>query len=166
MLPAAPTPPALRAPRRHAFSARPMHQPMHHPSEPSLMLAHSLPSRPSHCLPVPCAEMIEGGPCTCCGTTMASIWYGKKGGDKFCKKAACMREGGYLAAKKLKGTAAKRARATAVKEEYEEEIVNVELTVSEVVDIYGQRCAVPATAPAHPCPAVACRPHPPCVADL
>ena len=80
------------------------------------MLAHSLPS-PSHCLPVPSAQMIEGGPCACCGATEASIWYGKKGGEKYCKKAACMREGGYLAAKKAKaGSAAgKRARALTTK---------------------------------------------------
>ena len=85
--------------------------------------------------------MIEGGPCACCGTTMASIWYGKKGTEKFCKRAECMRAGGYLPAKKIKG-AAKRARAAAteVKEE-EEETINVDLTVSEVIDIYGQRCA-------------------------
>ena len=41
--------------------------------------------------------MIEGGPCAKCGATQASIWYGKRVGDKYCKKAECMREGGYLA---------------------------------------------------------------------
>ena len=158
MLPAAPTPPALRAPRRHAFSARPMHQPMHHPTELSPILAHSLPSRFS--LPAaPCAEMIEGGPCASCGTTLASIWYGKRGGDKYCKKAICMREGGYLAAKKAKaGSAAgKRARAAAVKEEEEEEEVNLDLTVSEVIDIYGQRSAARSPTPMPACSPVAVR---------
>eukprot|EP00966_Prymnesium_polylepis_P219427 5076764-Prymnesium_polylepis.1 len=88
--------------------------------------------------------MPEGGPCAECGTTFASIWYGKKGQAKYCKKAECMRVGGYLAPKKVKAgsAAAKRARATAaeVKEE-EEEIINIDLNVSEVIDIYGQRCA-------------------------
>ena len=57
--------------------------------------------------------MIVGGPCACCGATQASIWYGKKDEMKYCKKAACMRAGGYLAAqerKKEKEKKVKRAR--------------------------------------------------------
>ena len=50
-----------------------------------------------------------------------------------------MRAGGYL--KPLKATGAKRKRVQAVKEEEEAEIINVDLTVSEVIDIYGTRCA-------------------------
>ena len=49
-----------------------------------------------------------GGPCACCGATEASIWYGKKEADQYCKRAECMRAGGYLPPKKLK-----RARAVA-----------------------------------------------------
>ena len=87
--------------------------------------------------------MIEGGPCIVCGITQSSIWYGKKD-NKNCKKSGCMRECGYLLPKKVKhgSAAAKRARAAAatdVKEE-DEELINLELTVSEVIDIYGQRC--------------------------
>ena len=55
--------------------------------------------------------------------TSASIWYGKRDEEKYCKKAACMCAGGYLAPKKLKGVAAKRARVQAVKEESDEEIL-------------------------------------------
>ena len=94
-----------------------------------------------------------GGPCASCGTTVASIWYGKKDEEKYCKKAACMRAGGYLSPKKLKGTTAKRARVHAVKEESDEEIINIDLSVSEVIDIYGQRCA--AFPRAQPCPPIA-----------
>ena len=83
--------------------------------------------------------MREGGPCAHCGATFASIWYGKRDEDKYCKKADCIRAGGYLAPKKLKGVAAKRARVQAVKEESEDEIINVDLMVSEVIDVYGQR---------------------------
>jgi hypothetical protein len=91
--------------------------------------------------------MIEGGPCSSCGTTNASIWYGKKDGPKYCKKAGCMRQGGYLMPKKVKAgsAAAKRARAP-VKEEEEEEVINLDTTITELVDIYGQRCALPAPA--------------------
>ena len=93
---------------------------------------------------------IEGGPCSCCGATAASIWYGKKDGPKNCKKAECMRAGGYLMAKKVKkvSAATKRARATTaeVKEE-DEEVINIDLDISEVIDIYGQRCAAPTPAP-------------------
>ena len=53
-----------------------------------------------------------------------------------------MRECGYLLPKKVKhgSAAAKRARAAAgdVKEE-DEEVINLDLSVSEVIDIYGQR---------------------------
>ena len=88
--------------------------------------------------------MIVGGPCACCGATQASIWYGKKDDMKYCKKAACMREGGYLAPKKdlkEKQKKLKRARGGGdVKEEPEdEEVVNLDTTVTELVDIYGQR---------------------------
>ena len=102
--------------------------------------------------------MIEGGPCTKCGTTHASIWYGKKG-EKFCKKADCLRAGGYLPPKKDKkgSVAAKRARwATSCAEVEEEETINVDLTVSEVLDIYGQRCAT--ACHARPSRTPACRP--------
>ena len=89
--------------------------------------------------------MIKGGPCACCGATTASIWYGKKGADKFCKKADCLRAGGYLAPKQVKAgsAAAKRARAAEVKEE-DDEVINLDTTISELIEIYGQRCAPPA----------------------
>ena len=85
--------------------------------------------------------MIVGGPCACCGATQASIWYGKKDEMKYCKKAACMRAGGYLAPKKEKEKKVKRARGGGdVKEEpEEEEVVNLDTTVTELVDMYGQR---------------------------
>ena len=86
--------------------------------------------------------MIVGGPCACCGATQASIWYGKKDENKYCKKAACMRAGGYLAPmKKEREKKVKRARGGGdVKEEPEdEEVVNLDTTVTELIDIYGQR---------------------------
>ena len=84
--------------------------------------------------------MIEGGPCVVCGITQSSIWYGKKG-DKNCKKAACMRQQGYLVPKELKkGSAAfKRARAASSEDEEVQEVVNLDFEVSELIDIYGQR---------------------------
>ena len=98
--------------------------------------------------------MIEGGPCACCGATQASIWYGKKDESKYCKKAACMRAGGYLAPKKEKKL--KRARGGDVKEEpEEEEVVNLDTTVTELVDIYGQRCVLPVS---HPPSSAVCLP--------
>jgi hypothetical protein len=89
---------------------------------------------------------IEGGPCANCGATEASIWYGKKSGDKYCKKGDCMRAGGYLKPKKEKASsaAAKRARAADLVKEDDEEVINLDTTISELVDIYGQRCAPPA----------------------
>ena len=96
------------------------------------------------------AAMIEGGPCHECGATQASIWYGKRGEPKYCKKADCMRAGGYLALKKPKGAASKRARpgqaADAVKAEAES--ISIDATVAEIIDIYGQRCACPLPRPA------------------
>ena len=91
--------------------------------------------------------MIEGGPCIVCGTTTSSIWYGKKE-NKNCKKAGCMRASGYLLPKKIKqGSAvAKRARAAAAEPEEEEEVINLDTTVIELVDIYGQRCTALASA--------------------
>ena len=64
-----------------------------------------------------------------------------------------MRAGGYLSPKKLKGITAKRSRVHAVKEEFDEEIINIDLSVSQVIDIYGQRCA--ACPRAQPCPPIA-----------
>ena len=46
--------------------------------------------------------------CESCGTQEASCWYGKRGGPHWCKKAACMRAGGYLPP--LQGRRQKRAR--------------------------------------------------------
>ena len=46
--------------------------------------------------------------CDNCGTEEASCWYGKAGGPHWCKKAACMRAGGYLPP--LQGRRQKRAR--------------------------------------------------------
>ena len=83
--------------------------------------------------------MIEGGPCACCGATVASIWYGKKDNEKYCKKAACMRAGGYLAPKKEKEKKLKRARGDVKEEPEEEDVINLDTTVTELVDIYGQR---------------------------
>ena len=67
--------------------------------------------------------MITGGPCAVCGTDKASIWYGKRAGDKYCKKAECMRAGGYLKPKKAKGAAAQRVCAE-MKEEENSEVVS------------------------------------------
>ena len=83
--------------------------------------------------------VLEGGPCSHCGATQASIWYGKREGHRFCKKADCMRAGGYLKPKKL----SKRVRAVAAALEDEEndgEVINVDTTIIELIDIYGQRC--------------------------
>ena len=100
--------------------------------------------------------MIVGGPCACCGATQASIWYGKKDEMKYCKKAACMRAGGYLAPKKEKEKKVKRARGGDVKEEpEEEEVVNLDTTVTELIDIYGQRCVLPVS---HPPSSAVCQP--------
>ena len=93
--------------------------------------------------------MIEGGPCAECGATWASIWYGKRGEEKYCKKADCMRAGGYLAPRKAKGAAAKRARAglAAAEVKVEPESISIDATVAEILDIYGQRCACPLPVP-------------------
>ena len=90
--------------------------------------------------------------------TTSSIWFYGKIGNKNCKKADCMREQGYPLPKKVKaGSAAgKRARAAAgggaVKEE--DEVINLDLNLSELIDIYGQRCAAPAPTPAASAPAL------------
>ena len=55
----------------------------------------------------------RGRPCHECGATQASIWYGKRGEPKYCKKADCMRAGGYLALKKPKGARPPSVRAQA-----------------------------------------------------
>ena len=47
--------------------------------------------------------------CDNCGTQEASCWYGKAGGPHWCKKAACMRAGGYLPPLQARG--GKRARS-------------------------------------------------------
>ena len=47
--------------------------------------------------------------CDNCGTQEASCWYGKAGGPHWCKKAACMRAGGYLPP--LQARRGKRARS-------------------------------------------------------
>jgi hypothetical protein len=82
--------------------------------------------------------MIEGGPCSECGATQASIWYGRRGGPKYCKKADCLRAGGYLLPKKAKGLASKRVRAERMVEEVPESI-NLDSSLSELIDVYGQR---------------------------
>ena len=95
------------------------------------------------------AAMIEGGPCNECGATQASIWYGKRGEPKYCKKGDCMRAGGYLPPLKAKGATAKRARPglAAAEVKVEPESVSIDATVEEIIDIYGQRCACPLPMP-------------------
>jgi hypothetical protein len=83
-----------------------------------------------------------GGGCAHCGATEASIWYGKKDALQYCKKADCMRAGGYPAPKKLK-----RARAVAPgAEPAVAELVSLEQSahadgawVQEVEEIRGHR---------------------------
>lgn len=86
--------------------------------------------------------MIEGGPCVICGIMQSSIWYGKKG-DKNCKKAECMRAQGYLLPKKLKKNSAAAKRARAAETEDIKEEINLDTTITELIDVYRQRCALP-----------------------
>ena len=86
--------------------------------------------------------MIEGGPCSNCGVTQASIWYGKRTGHRYCKKAECMRAGGYLGPKKMKAKRVRAALAAALEDEDgEAEVINEDTSIIELIDIYGQRCA-------------------------
>ena len=94
--------------------------------------------------------MIEGGPCSNCGATHASIWYGKRSGHKYCKKAECMRAGGYLGPKKMKAKRVRAALAAALADEDgEAEVINEDTSIIELIAIYGQRCAQPT--PQTPC---------------
>ena len=94
--------------------------------------------------------MIEGGPCSNCGVTQASIWYGKRTGHRYCKKAECMRAGGYLGPKKMKAKRVRAALAAALEDEDgEAEVINEDTSIIELIDIYGQRCAQPT--PQTPC---------------
>ena len=87
------------------------------------------------------------GPCDNCGATEASIWYGKKPGPYFCKKAACARAGGYLAPKKPKS--AKRSCAerdplmdVSVNGATEDTGSFVPAEIFEIFYILGHRCAL------------------------
>ena len=97
--------------------------------------------------------MIEGGPCTHCGATQASIWYGKRDKEKYCKRSECMRAGGYLAPKLTKAMKRRRVQTELTPVKLEAETYSLEATIEELIDIYGQRCAALSNPPALPsCP--------------
>ena len=95
--------PVARACCRPTVAARPLHRLLQLRSQPFSTLTHTLMFAYLPCCAVRARRMIEGGPCVHCGASWASIWYGKREADKYCKKAVCMRQGGYLLPKKLKG---------------------------------------------------------------
>ena len=76
--------------------------------------------------------MIEGGPCAHCGATQASIWYGKRDKEKYCKRSECMRAGGYLAPKLTKAMKRRRVQTELTPVKLEAETYSLEATIEEL----------------------------------
>lgn len=80
----------------------------------------------------------EGGPCAACEATTSSLWYGRKNGPKYCKKRACLREGGYL--KRSYTPPAEIPVGRRVGDD-EPDFVSPGTRISEIYSCHGLRCA-------------------------
>ena len=93
--------------------------------------------------------------CASCGGTTSSVWYGRAGEDRFCKKRACQRYGGYDAPLRAGGPPASRQRrtmnSTGASSSDEDAFTALTTSAEVVAEVYsclGQRCVLPACLPA------------------
>ena len=95
--------------------------------------------------------------CASCGGTTSSAWYVRAGGDRFCKKRACQRYGGFDAPlgegprRRRTSTSTTPGAASSGDEVFSPLSTSTTTSAEIVAEVYsclGQRCVLPACLPA------------------